>query len=287
MKLPDFTKDVDLNELRRKMNAELHPYSPPTGRTPLTAEEVQILATKGIEIPLRDIGILNDGTFTYKGKRVAVYIRDVASYQNQYSLPKFHLAMCETLLTMRDEGRYEKRYVVATRDDGQFRIQRIEGNRVVSKTDEVLDVCQNCLHGLHYKNFNKNRPRHEKENFIRNFSIRHFFEENERSPLWAQPHYDSNHAPSNVYSVDFYEIAMRIKEQHRFRCEEPTCRRDLSSPLHRKFLHAHHKNADKTDNRPSNISLLCIHCHAKAFQHSHVRQMPDYREFCELFHLNI
>ena len=75
---------------------------------PLTPDEVQELATKGIDIPLREIGILNYGTFTYKGKRVAVYIRDVASYHNDYSLPKFHLAMCETLLTMKGEGRYEK-----------------------------------------------------------------------------------------------------------------------------------------------------------------------------------
>jgi len=48
-------------------------------------------------------------------------------------------------------------------------------------------------------------------------------------------------------------------------------------------LHAHHKDADKSDNSPSNIALLCIYCHAKEFQHSHVRDMPAYKEFVERF----
>src|SRR5664280_2671549 len=111
MKLKDFTTDNALNELRHQMRAELAAYVPPARRATLTPEEVEALATKGIEIPLRDVEVLNDGTFTYKGRRVVVYIRDISSYRDDYSMPRFHLAMCETLLMMKDEGRYEKRYV--------------------------------------------------------------------------------------------------------------------------------------------------------------------------------
>ena len=230
MKLTDFINDKELNELRRKMSAELHLYVPPPRRATITPEEVDALATKGIEIPLSDVEVLNDGTFTYKGRRVVVYIRDLTSYRDEYSMPKFHLAMCETLLTMKDEGRYEKRYVVATREDGLFRIQKIKDNRVISTTDEELSVCQNCLHGLHYKGFNRNESSKGKYKFIRDFSLSSFFEEFDRSTVWAEPHYNSTHAPTNIYSVDFYQTAKAIKEHRGYVCENPRCRRDLSKP---------------------------------------------------------
>ena len=281
MKLVDFINDKELNELRRKMRAEIHPYSSPPPRTTITPEEVEALATKGIDIPLTDVGVLNDGTFTYKGRRVVVYIRDVASYRDDYSLPKFHLAMCDTLLTMKSEGRYEKRYVVATREDGFFRIQIIKNNNVISSTDEGLIVCQNCLHGLHYKGFDRHDSRRKKEKALKEFSLGNFFEEFDRSPVWASPDYDAIHAPTNVYSPDFYTKAKLIKQHRGYICEDPRCKRNLSKPEHQRFLHAHHLNGDKTDNRPSNIKLLCIHCHAKAFNHTHIR---DYERLQRILH---
>lgn len=285
MKLKDFINDNALNELRRQMGAALGAYVPPKKRATITPEEVGALATKGIEIPLQDVEVLNDGTFTYKGRRVVVYIRDITSYKDDHTMPKFHLAMCETLLTMKNEGRYEKRYVVATREDGLFRIQKIQDNRVISSTDEKLIVCQNCLHGLHYKGFNRNEKPARKSKFLQEFSVNVFFEEFIRSTLWATPDYDSAHAPTNVYSVDFYKVAKAIKEQRGYICEDPKCRRNLSKPGHEKFLHAHHIDAAKHDSRSSNIKLLCIHCHARAFNHQHMRDTKDYKEYCKLFGL--
>src|SRR5229473_1406916 len=50
-----------------------------------------------------------------------------------------------------------------------------------------------------------------------------------------------------------------------------------------RFLHAHHIDADKSDNHSSNIKLLCIRCHALEFQHAHVKENPDYSLFCAKF----
>jgi 5-methylcytosine-specific restriction endonuclease McrA len=68
--------------------------------------------------------------------------------------------------------------------------------------------------------------------------------------------------------------------------ENPRCRRNLSKPENQRFLHAHHIDADKSDNRPSNIKLLCIYCHAKAFNHSQLLETKDYKEYCKRFGLN-
>lgn len=266
------------------MRAPIIEFVTPKGRATLTPEEVEELATRGLDVPLREVNVLNDGTFIYKGKRTVVYIRDVAQYGAKYDLPKFHLSMCETLLSMKDEGRFEKRYVVATRADGRFRIQKIVDNRIVSNSDEKLNVCQNCLHGLQYQNFNKTKPRKDKTEFIDSFSIATFFQEFESSPLWAQPTFDDIHSPSNVYSPDFYEIALRIKEKRGYRCEG-ACQKDLSASSLRRYLHAHHIDADKSHSVSSNIRLLCIHCHANAFMHSHLRNSRDYKQYCRMFGL--
>jgi len=278
MKLPDFESDPDLNSLRRAMGAELRDYSPPPPIGALTNEEIELLASEGIEIPLDEVGVLNDGTHVYKGRRVIVYIRDVAEYGARVSMPKYHLAMCSTLNTMIDEGRYQKRYVVATREDGKFSIQRVRGETVI-KTVEALDVCQQCLDELKYKSFSLRMDRAHRAEAVRSFSVKSFFEEFGKSCVWATPRFDAVNAPSNVYSHQFYRIAQALKDKRGYRCEQIDCRIDLSAPENRRFLHAHHLNADKSDNHSTNIRLLCIGCHASEFQHSHMKIHPDYAVF--------
>jgi hypothetical protein len=281
MKLPDFLTYQELNNLRKAMRAELGTFTP-APLSILTPEEIEQLQTEGIEIPIDDVAILNDGTFVYKGRRVIVHIRDVTEYGDRYSLPKFHLAMCSTLETMIEKGRYKKRYVVSSRDDGIFKIHKIR-NSNVKKSDERLDICQNCLEELHYEGFSLQMTTHKRAMAVQKFSVKSFFDEFGRSCVWAMPKYGDHYAPSNVYSVQFYRIARAIKEQRGYRCENLDCRLDLSHANDRRFLHAHHIDGDKSDNHPANIRLLCVGCHAKQFQHSHLRDSPDYAQFISKF----
>ena len=284
MKLPDFLFDQGLNKLRQAMGAELGVYEPKITHDTLTVEEVERLASEGIEVPIDEVQVLNDGTNVYKGRRVIVYIRDQSQYGDQYSLPKFHISMCDTLARMIEEGRYKKRYVVANRDDGLFRINLINKDKV-SASDEELDVCQNCLQELSYNGFSSQLGRAVRKKHLDAFSMQDFFGKYEKSCVWAMPKYDAEHAPPNVYSAHFYRVSKAIKEQRGYRCENVRCRIDLSSSENRRYLHAHHIDADKSDSHPSNIRLLCIRCHADEFQHSQVRQSRDYKEFCRRFPL--
>jgi hypothetical protein len=282
MKLPNFEDDIDLNSLRMAMGAPLRDYSPAPPSDVLTIEEIERLGSEGIDIPLDEVRVLNDGTHVYKGRRVIVYIRDVAEYGERVSMPRYHLALCSTLNMMIDEGRYQKRYVVATREDGKFSIQRIRGDAII-KVDAELDVCQQCLDELKYKSFSLRMQRDQRIKAVRDFSIKSFFEEFGKSCVWATPRFDAVHAPSNAYSPQFFRIAKTIKDRRGYRCEQVDCRIDLSAPDNQRFLHAHHINADKSDNHPLNIKLLCIRCHAGEFQHSHVKENPDYQRFCSKY----
>lgn len=282
MKLPDFELDTELNTLRKAMGAMLREYSAAPSTNVLTIEEIERLSGEGIDIPLDEVRVLNDGTHVYKGRRVIVYIRDVAEYGSRISMPKYHLAMCDVLNKMIEEGRYKKRYVVATRDDGKFSIQKIRGESTI-KSDEALDVCQCCLDELCYKSFSLRMPTAQRARVVQSFSLKDFFDEYGKSCVWAIPKFDAVHAPTNVYSSQFYRLAKALKEKRGYRCDEADCRIELSKPTDRKFLHAHHIDADKSDNHPLNIRLLCIRCHAGQFQHSHLKDNPDYSIFCARF----
>ncbi|TYO61028.1 HNH endonuclease [Bradyrhizobium hipponense] len=282
MKLPYFDDNPELNALRNAMGASLRDYTPPPPSDTLTIEEIERLSGEGIEIPLDEVRVLNDGTHIYKGRRVIVYIRDVAEYGGRTSMPKYHLAMCSTLSMMMEAGRFKTRYVVATRDDGRFSIQRIRGD-IAIKSDEQLNVCQQCLDELNYKSFSMRRTVDWRREAVQGFSIKAFFDEFGKSCVWAMPKFDAINAPTNVYSPHFYRIAKALKEKRGYRCEQAGCGINLAEPGSRRFLHAHHLNADKSDNHPTNIRLLCIRCHANEFQHSHVRENPDYAAFFRRF----
>ena len=48
--------------------------------------------------------------------------------------------------------------------------------------------------------------------------------------------------------------------KHDFICER--CGIKIDDPFDRQFIHTHHKNGEKTDNRESNLECLCIKCHS-------------------------
>jgi hypothetical protein len=279
MKLPDFTDHPGLKSLRRAMEA-----TAPGGFTityrpnALTQEELNELAGEGIEVFFEEITKLNDGTLGYKESRVLVYIRDVPSYGGDFNLPRFHFAFCSTLEKMHANHRFE-RYVVANREDGQFLIQRIIHRRKANKTWEKLIVCQNCLNALQFDNFSYSLPKKSRTKIVSSFSIPRFFERYPRSLHLKVPQNDYISAPTNDYPEGFDEISRSIKRARNYKCEECGLKPED------RFVHVHHVNGQKNDNRRENLRVLCLGCHAAMPQHGHMKRMAGFEEFQRKYNL--
>lgn len=281
MKLPDFTHDESYNALRRAMGAALRAFEPPHNEEVLTPEEIDRLAREGIEIPLDQVSVLPDGTLAYKNQRVVLYIRDIKQFRNQGpaddNLPRFHVTDCEKLQEMRANNRYE-RYVVATRDTGEFRINLMRNN-YYHERDERLRVCQFCLGRLNWDNFTIRRQRaNERRTIVSAFTLARYFTLYPKTFIREMPQHTEQTAPRNNYTADFPQISERIKRMRRYQCEE--CNIDLSGQ--RRYLHAHHRNGIQYDNSDGNIAILCIEHHAEQPYHSHMKKHPDYWEFLRL-----
>lgn len=188
--------------------------------------------------------------------------------------PRYHLSNCSTLRQMRERNRFE-RYVVASRTDGRFELNII-GHKIRREVHE-LSVCQNCLAFLDFNSFNMTMPATERRDRVRAFSLEDFFTKYPRSLHQVVPSHNSDNAPINTYSDGFEHISGRVRALGGWRCSE--CGIELSAPGHRKWLHVHHRNGLRHDNRRENLKVICFACHAEEADHSHMKNHPDYLTF--------
>jgi hypothetical protein len=287
MMLPDFTEYEPFNRLRRLMNAPL-PKNFSSGYiiNPLTHDDLD-RALEGIEgVAVDDIGdvqVLPDGTLIYKNRRVLLYIRDRAGYRDhdpRQLLPRFHVSNCRTLKRMRAGGRYE-RYVVSQRTDGRFKMYFLYGDGKAQSDVCELEVCRDCLEFLSYKGYShKDHGRHEIHSA---FSLSEYFTVYPKSLIASLPLHTEETAPLNYYSAGFREASTRYRAENGWRCENEKCGVDLSHASYKKFLHTHHVNAQKYDDRRENHKALCIRCHAEEPMHAQLKNSLDYREFMKIY----
>lgn len=280
MKLPNFELKTEFNELRRMMGAhQLGDLRLKQATNLITEAELEALAGVGIDVQWNEVRVLGDGTLAYKDRRVVLYIRDVSLYGNKSIhdvMPKFHIAQCRTLDDMHAQGR-SQRYVVATRVTGEFSINVIRKGRATHQRDHRLSVCQNCLERLGFNGFRIDLDRTTRHSHVARFSLDKFFEQYPLKILDGSGYEGEDTAPLNEYPADFEVTARRLKAQRHYRCEQ--CGWSPSEDPGRRFIHLHHKNAQKFDSRVENFSVLCIGCHADQPMHGHLRQTPDYALF--------
>lgn len=283
MKLTDFRYVAVFNELREKMRADYidigHRSEDDSG---LSDALLHQLKTGGIEVEFEDITIDKDATFSYKGQKVLVYIKDQSYYGGEVSLHKFHFSKCRTIESFIAKGKIQK-FVVSTRTDGLFFVNYVEPytNKIIKEDIlKVLKVCKNCLTKINYKGF-RNAPMRRREEIYRNFSLSEFLEEDSTRLDENELQLNTDQTqPKNEYPPDFKKIADNFKKERYYQCEG--CGKMLANPNKRRFLHAHHKNGLRWDNRPQNIQILCIKCHAEQTGHKHLKNSQAYFEYLRI-----
>lgn len=276
MRLPDFRKAQNLNELRKKLNADLIDFSKVHWNAVNENELLDKLnSVEGILVEnISDI-IADDGTFEYKGKKVLIYIRDQRynpKYGDRFEY-KFHISSCDVIQRFIQNNRLN-RYVVSTRTDGKFLVNIVDSscNSFIEKdVIKKLRVCKRCLDNLNYKEYSSGRQR---TSIYENFTLKEFFEKYQTNFSQLPPDTDQT-APPDLYVEENPKLAKTIKEKRGWKCEN--CLVDLNQD--KNFLHLHHINGRKSDNNMNNLKCLCIKCHAEQPDHSFLKNDYKYKEF--------
>jgi len=185
-----------------------------------------------------------DGIYLQReGKEYRGYMFIKEPWITKYnSYPKFHLTRCKTIDEFIRNGRFKIRYEWANSNV----------NDLIDKTtkkifkDEVLEYCNNCKRKI----FNEIKDTND---FFETLDTKEIEETTTEIDIFG---YDRN----------WSKISRAYRKKMNYTCEE--CGIEIHERSDQRFLHTHHINGDKTNNRESNLECLCVLCHAyKDIQH--------------------
>ena len=87
---------------------------------------------------------------------------------------------------MRNKNRFGK-YVVATKDDGTFQVNKIGNGRTIDSQHARLDICQNCLNALAFDGFSFALPKTARRQLVTDFAIVRFLKNIQSLYTWCAP----------------------------------------------------------------------------------------------------
>ena len=231
--------------------------------------ELVLFENEGLDTDLSDVLQTNTGelfTILKNGdiRKTIIHICDVREYNGTYNLPRFHIFECTTISNMRKNNRIS-RYKKASRTDGKFWV--IQGT---NKSFETLQLCNRDCLSQHNHTYSMN-------NTVNNFDINSYL----KTPLkHVMPYIDIKEDMTTIpttYANNWSSISKDRKVYHKWICQECFC--DCSNSSMKKYLHTHHINADKSNNKYENLKVLCIECHSNEFNHGHIKNNSSYQEF--------
>jgi len=279
MKLPDYSRCVELNQLLEAMGVKEIPSVPPLPPDSFKREVVRTytreeldprdvafdnrLKESVIPVNIEDITLRPDAPLELNGRKVCAYIRDGkdrVDFYNKISNYKYHLCNCSTIQRMKNIGR-EHRYLTTQRSDGFFEVHDLTFTPY-KKGIARMELCKNCIDVLKRKGL-----------YFTPFNLSEYFKR-----------YDS-HVPKTIrrieevrevqtYTPDQNDISREYRKACNYRCLScsVTCKEDSS------LLHLHHRNGDPSDNNPENLIVLCVDCHSNQPSHSHMKGNPKFKE---------
>lgn len=225
------------------------------------------LSAEGIEVDLDEVEIdPSTGLYLFKGQQVLIYIkytrlpRETLLYDKEKSR-RFHFRDCRTIQRMKDENRFQ-RYVAISRLDGLFPVISEEKETGEERELEApLGPCKNCLSEANYQSY---ADRSERRQAIwERFAIEEFFATYSSAISYIPVDCCSAIDPSK-YAVDWRQKSHEVRTRARWICSECHVRLER----HRRLLHVHHVDHDKSNNWLHNLRPLCVLCHQAQPHHA-------------------
>lgn len=187
------------------------------------------------------ISFEDDGIYLeYEGKKYRGYMFIQEAYitynGEPAKFPKFHLLKCRTIQEFIDSGRFKQRYEWSNSDVNNL----IDKQTRTKYNDIKLELCSYC----------------KSDYFEEIEDTQDFFDSLDKSVIEE----DNIEVDIFGYTRDWQKISKAYRTKKNYTCE--SCGIKIDSLIDRRYLHTHHKNGDKTNNRESNLECLCILCHS-------------------------
>lgn len=215
------------------------------------------------------IEFTDDGIFvTSDGVRHQVFMYKRDYHLKKYGEPRAHIRKCKVINSFTTANGTVPMYRRANTDTVQVRdMDNGYQNTIISN----LPICSKCI-AIAQEAF----PGMNVTDFIE------FLKNNDDNALETDVEVDIF-----GYTRDWEFISRSIRERHEYTCEN--CGLQITNPYDQHFIHVHHKNGCKIDNRASNLQCLCLRCHAKVDKHHESNLISSaanrivYDDFCSKY----
>lgn len=223
--------------------------------------------------------LLPDGSLVRVNLYIAMqnidYYADFKNFTSNDIQYKYHIFKCGVISNMFNRGR-KHRYKINNRDNGTFyyTFTNSVGNIIGTNENQKIDICRPCL-----KKFLNQKYMPSIED-AKNFKLETFHHENNNSffDIDTSNMEQGEYAKSNIYSSIWDKISRQIKTNRNYTCEK--CGYIPKSDNDKRYMHTHHENGDKRNNKEDNLQVLCIKCHSEVDSfHTRIKGSIDYKDF--------
>ena len=195
-----------------------------------------------------NIEFTSDGIFlidSNDGSRQQIFLYKRNYHLEAFGKPRYHIRKCRIIQEFMDSGTFKQEYrranttsvLVCDMDD-----------EYTDKLVDDLPLCKYCarLVSQEYRDLNST----EFVEVLRESS------DDSQEDVGGTIEVDIF-----GYTKDWETISRAYREKCDFTCEE--CGIRIDDPFDHHYMHVHHINGDKTNNRESNLKCLCIRCHSQ------------------------
>lgn len=230
----------DFNPLKEFLKKRGYTIGTRSAYEPFVPEDV-----KPADITNGTMSFTSEGIFV-KGddgveRQVFLYKKDY--HLEKYGNPRFHICKCETIEEFINSGGFRQHYVRANSEP--VPVIDLDNYREPVMIDG-LPLCSNCRRIIRsYGNIDSTD-----------------FVELLRSAGDSQQEEAAEDVELDLfgYTKDWDAISKAYREKHDYTCEN--CGLRIENDYDRQYMHVHHINGKKENNKESNLKCLCLYCHA-------------------------